>query len=163
ETTTDFIAPLPWHDAEEICRHIHREITQLECKTNLAVSAMYGCEGGNAPAETSRGFDRVEVARRLVSHEMRKLVSNSKQPVLLDSIARKIRERLPHAGEIDTALDGIERFIVRDFATWHTCRYQRRPVLWIFGRGGKRYVVAHDRATAEVVRWIARALKDSVP
>jgi hypothetical protein len=163
ETSPDFVAPMPWAAADEIWHGTVRRLRDLEARIDDVVAGMYGLDPAPTAPPAPDGFDRTELARRWVGFTLRDLLARSDEPYArVDAeLARRVRDRLDEG--IDAALGGVERFLLREFVTWHATLYERRPVVWALGSDRGAFLVAHERASASIVRAMLREVGGTIP
>ncbi len=162
ETSTDFVAPMPWESADEVWHDNTRRLCEIEARIDYLVAGLYGVAPAPlSPPPQANGLDRAELARRWVSFMLRGLLSESCDPYLrIDAdLARRLRDRLGDG--VDQAIGGIHGFLAREFVPWHGTLYERRPVVWGLGNERCEFLIAHDRATASNVRALLRELGEA--
>jgi hypothetical protein len=179
ETTTDFLAPLPWAHAEEISRDARRQMCDLEREIDAGVCDLYGMPPAGPDAGGDEGsFDRLDLARRWVSYAVGLLLGRWKGggagavlrllPADADMLDKLRAEIARHAGasaavEIESQVGGLERFMAGAFFPWHVRLYRKRPPYWALGSKREVHLITHDRATRENVAPILRRIEATPP
>jgi hypothetical protein len=167
ETTTDFLSPMPWANAEEISCDARRQMSDLEREIDAGVCDLYGMPPVGPDAEGDEvSFDRLDLARRWVSYAVGLLLGRWKaggagrvlrllpaDADLLDELREEIARYAgePAAVEIESQVGGLERFMAGAFFPWHVRLYRKRPPYWALGLKPEMVLIAHDWATRENV------------
>ncbi|HWE94848.1 MAG TPA: N-6 DNA methylase [Tepidisphaeraceae bacterium] len=179
ETTTDFLAPMPWANAEEISRDARRQMSDLEREIDAGVCDLYGMSLAGPDAEGDEAsFDRLDLARRWVSYAIGLLMGRWKGgsagrvlrliPADTDMLDELRTEIARHAGEpaaieIESQVGGLERFVAGVFFPWHVRLYRKRPPYWALGSKREVVLIAHDWAMRENVLPILRRIGAEPP
>ncbi|MDB5333781.1 MAG: system adenine-specific DNA-methyltransferase PglX, partial [Phycisphaerales bacterium] len=179
ETTTDFLSPMPWANAEEICSDAQRQMSDLEREIDAGVCDLYGMPPAGPDAEGDEvSFDRLDLARRWVSYAVGLLLGRWKgggagrvlrllpaDEDLLDELREEIARHAgePAAAEIESQVGGLERFMAGAFFPWHVRLYRKRPPYWALGLKREMVLIAHDWATRENVAPILRRIEARPP
>jgi hypothetical protein len=167
----DYAQPLAWTEAAELQHKALDRLQTIESRIDERVSELYGV--AHAP-ETHPAVELQLPASRAahwINHSLQHWLCRCQTAFApVDSVlAKAVFEHLVEltgsdsACAIADAVGGVESFLARDLAGWQSRVYHRRPVLWILGTGGTKFVVAHDCADRSVLRHIARKLKTTPP
>jgi hypothetical protein len=178
ETSTDFVAPIPWEHAEQICRELHGQLAQIEQRIDRRVCELYELSSIEQPVPATLPVtDRSELARRWVSFALwralgrwggrRTIVTpllDPAAPGIIDAIRASLVEAVGDAAaQIESRVDGLPAFVGRGLFAWHVRLYNRRPILWKFSHGARSLLVAHDRADRAALRLLFAELHAKVP
>jgi hypothetical protein len=174
ETSTDFVRPAV---SIEMIRSLRQRLRQVESQIGPLVADLYGLSTA-PPAHEPGEPDPVDLARRHVSYAVGRTMGRWGGESLGDvfqirpvprAFLERAREELA-AGEggesVDDAerhLDGIARFIARDFYAWHVGLYARRPVYWAFGDGDRAWMLRHENADAARLGSVFRRFGEALP
>jgi hypothetical protein len=180
ETSTDFVQPAEDIDSLQVLR---RRLIQIEHQINDVVAEMYGVAAtatatatANAPAPIEP--DGVDLARRRVSYAIGRAVGRwggeaLSEIVQLAPASRRLTERVRAemavlgggdlVDEAEQQLNGLRRFIERDFYAWHVVLYGRRPVYWAFGDEDRALMLPQHCADVANVGTIFRRLRATLP
>jgi hypothetical protein len=159
ETAPEFVRPIDWESGPARLARLHAEMAMLEAQVDAAVAGLYGVDVTEPVNQPSSECDRVELARQWVSYAVRRWFERSDEVMwvsdsgALDRLRDALRCELDRgtAEEIERTVGGIDGWLGDGFAGWHTKRFRGRPVIWAFERQGRRFLVPHDRATADVL------------
>jgi hypothetical protein len=158
ETAPEFERPMDWESGPARFRTLREEITALESQVDAAVAALYGIDAEVHTDGSSFEVDRVELARAWISFALRRWFERGdvmwvSEVETLEQVRDELRRELDRraAIEIERTIGGIDRWLGDGFVLWHTKRFRGRPVTWAFERRGRRFLVPHDRATADVL------------
>lgn len=176
ETTTDFLAPLNWENADAEQREIISQRSAVEAEIDTIVSELYGLAvpaGGMSKAEVPP-VNREELAARWLSFALRTWQRRTQEAMLPtlppDKRAiQQIRECLgkaageASAAEIEQTLGGLHHFLARDFFRWHFKLYKYRPIWWGLAGSRKALLVWHGAARAPLMKSLISRLGGSLP
>src|SRR4029079_14988073 len=98
------------------------------------ISDLYGCNASPSPLGAIPLFDSHEHLRRWVAYAIHEMAVQHETPVALKSLHIPVQRWLEHRAIIADA-NRVEQFVRTGFAVWHNKLYQRRPRLWVLGRG----------------------------
>jgi hypothetical protein len=166
ETAADFIAPMDWGRADELHQSLHDELGRIEQAIERLVQSLYGLDEPANNSERSPPLDRRDLARRWVGFAAARVLGRWGAARQLDVIPIRpatrsalaaVRAELSSltgasaARDIESAVQGTDRFLATQFFDWHLKRYHGRPVLWMLGTDARAALVLHDHATPERV------------
>lgn len=172
ERTADFVAMPKWVEIEQQFTERTSRLINLEREINRIAADAYGMPTDSESHDTATEIDLREMARLSVYHAIKAVLDE--QPGRIIRIApadrgfilelRDVLESKTAASkEIESLLEGLERYVARDFYPWYARRYAYRPAIWAFAGGGETYMLAHDFAEAKALRWIARKIDARSP
>jgi hypothetical protein len=159
ETAPEFERPIDWGSGPARLSRLLAELVRLEANLDAAVAALYGVDVTEATNPPSSECDRVELARQWVSFALRRWFERLDEAMWVgdSNVIARLRDALRcdldagAAAEIEQAIGGIDRWLGDGFAAWHAKRFRGRPVIWAFEGRGRRFLVPHNRATADVL------------
>jgi hypothetical protein len=174
ETSPDFVRP-----AADIglVQALRRRLCEIERQIDSRAAEAYGVTvttKAHGPIEP----DTVDLARRRVSYAIGRALGRwggeaLSEVVPLAPVSRPFIERVTAeiallsggdlVDEAERQLNGIRRFIERDFYAWHVGLYARRPVYWAFGNGDRTFMLRHDYADVANVGTILHRLRATLP
>lgn len=175
ETTTDFLRPATKADG---VRSLRERLFEIERQIDSVVAGVYGIATNTEMHRAPTPPDQADLAARCVSYAMGRTLGRWGGEALSEIVplvpaSRRLIERVKGelsalggvelVDEAERRLNGIGRFIERDFYPWHVAHYARRPVYWGFGNGSRVLMLAHDRADAASVGAALRRLGGSLP
>ena len=165
ETTTDFVLRRCPGSTPRRGVTLHWQLQGSERDIERIVSELYGVRVAPRPAVAAVRFSREDLARRWVSYAVgvyfgrwpvgagcpRPAGEGGVTPPLqittaaVETVLAVSDRHTGAADAIDDAVGGLDRFLTRYFFAWHVTLYQRRPIYWAFGEGGRLVLVAPQR------------------
>jgi hypothetical protein len=174
ETSTDFIRPAVTREELE-CPAL--ELTRLQRKIDAAVSDVYGLHGSDANAPNI--LDDIDLARLHMSYAIGRTLGRWGGEPGTDAIVQiapadsRLLERVKgelaavggpaHVDKVEHAVNGIRRFIEREFYDWHVALYARRPIYWLFGNRDRKLLLRHEHADASTLASLLRQIGGTLP
>lgn len=170
ETTTDFVAPMPWEHADQLWRDLHARLAAVEASVDREAARLYGIEPETHRAIEPKPLDRLDLAWRWMSLATRQVLRagplrvRPADPVAVDEVRQNLARMCPSACEaIERDVGSLEAFLEGGLFRTHVRRYQRRPTIWQFTGRGRAYLVLHDHAECEAMRFILHETGGRLP
>jgi Eco57I restriction-modification methylase len=177
ETSVDFVHPEPWNPQHNHCDELRRKLSHAERHADQIVADLYGIKTRTPPGSHEDPPEE-ESAQRWISYAVgcwlgrwggsargEIAVLSPLDPNLRCDVRRIIAESAGEslAGQIESAVGGLEPFLARDFLPWHNQLYRNRPVFWGFGGGGKTVAVSSLICDARTMRSAFRLIGQTLP
>jgi hypothetical protein len=170
QTTTDFVSPMPWQDAEQRYHEWLTEMAKIETAIDQGISELYGTHVPSVACDQRVFFDPLDLACRWIVYAIGQVLMMYPM-ICVDpidpSVLQAIRDILiRHVGstgipQIEQQVGGLPKFLAGGFFRWQMQAYRRRPIYWQF-RSRTSVVVRHD-APREVMREAFNSIGEELP
>jgi N-6 DNA methylase len=163
QTSPDFFRPANWDGGE--MGQLAAKLAEVENRIDRMAAKMYGLPIQSATRKVPE-LDRVELARHWISYALgiwlgrwgnRPAGKIARLAPLDSDLADNLRNILAietskqSAGQIESAVGGLGRFLGKTFLPWHNRLYRGRPVFWGFGSEEKIFAVHAMAADVEIL------------